>query len=135
MSEITGTRSSCSVERRGQSQYEIIYRPTIKGRHQLHIKVQGQHIRGGPLSLAAKLPVEKLGDPVLTILRVDDPCGVAVNQRGEVVVAGGMEIACLSSLVFLINRPHIYFFPHVVDLWPRKAASSSSFKRNHDWNL
>ena len=42
-------------------------------------------------------------------------------------------------LMFLINRPHIYFFPHVfviifqcacvnfVDLWPRKAASSSSF--------
>ena len=43
--------------------------------------------------------------------------------------------------VFQINRPHIYFFPHVfviiviiiqcacvnfVDLWTRKAASSSS---------
>ena len=60
VSEITGTRASCSVERRGQSQYEISYQPTIKGRHQLHIKVQGQHIRGSPLSLAAKSPVEKL---------------------------------------------------------------------------
>ena len=44
-SEITGTRASCSVERRGQSQYEISYHPTIKGRHQLHIKMKGQHIR------------------------------------------------------------------------------------------
>ena len=87
VSEITGTRASCSVERRGQSQYEISHQPTIKGRHQLHIKVQGQHIRGCPLSLAAKSPVEKLGDPILTIDEVDCPWGVAVNQRGEVVVS------------------------------------------------
>ena len=39
VSELTGTRASCSVERRGQSQYEVSYQPTIKGRHQLHIKV------------------------------------------------------------------------------------------------
>ena len=86
VSEITGTRASCSVERRGQSQYEISYQPTIKGRHQLHIKVQGQHIRGSPLSLAAKSQVEKLGDPILTIDKIGFPWGVAVNQRGEVVV-------------------------------------------------
>ena len=40
VSEITGTRESCTVERRGVSQYEISYQPTIKGRHQLHIKVR-----------------------------------------------------------------------------------------------
>ena len=87
VSEITGTRASCSVERRGQSQYEISYQPTIKGRHQLHIKVQGQHIRGSPLSLAAKSPVEKLGDQILSIRGVDSSYGVAVNQRGEVMVS------------------------------------------------
>ena len=87
VSKITGTKASCSVERRGQSQYEISYQPTIKGRHQLHIKVQGQHIRGSPLSLAAKSPVEKLGDPILIIDGVDGPWGVVVNQRREVVVA------------------------------------------------
>ena len=38
VSEITGTRTNSNVERRGQSQYEISYQPTIKGRHQLHIK-------------------------------------------------------------------------------------------------
>ena len=86
VSEITGTRASCSVERRGQSQYEISYQPTIKGRHQLHIKVEGQHIRGSPFSIAVKMPVDKLGAPILTIDRLECPRGVAVNQRGEVVV-------------------------------------------------
>ena len=89
VSEITGTRASCSVERRGQSQYEISYQPTIKGRHQLHIKVQGQYIRGSPLSLEAKSPVENLADPILTIDEIGCPLGVAVNQRGEVVVTDG----------------------------------------------
>ena len=86
LSEITGTRASCSVERRGQSQYEINYQPTIKGRHQLHIKVEGQHVRGSPSSVAVKSPAEKLGTPILTLGGVKKPRGVAINQRGEVVV-------------------------------------------------
>ena len=86
LSEITGTRASCSVERRGQSQYEINYQPTIKGRHQLHIKVEGQNVRGSPSSVAVKCPVEKLGTPILTLGGVKKPRGVAINQRGEVVV-------------------------------------------------
>ena len=85
-SGITGTRASCSVERRGQSQYEISYQPTIKGRHQLHIKMEGQHIRGSPFSVAVKSPVEELGTPILTIGGVEEPWGVAINQRREVVV-------------------------------------------------
>ena len=86
-SEITCTRASCSVERRGQSQYKISYQPTIKGRHQLHIKVEGQHVRGSPFSVAVTLPIEKLGTPILTIGGMEEPCGVTVNQRGEVVVS------------------------------------------------
>ena len=86
-SEITCTRASCSVERRGQSQYEISYLPAIKGRHQLHIKVEGQHVRGSPFSVAVTLPIEKPDTPILTIGDMEEPWGVAVNQRGEVVVS------------------------------------------------
>ena len=100
VSEITGTRASCSVERRGQSQYEISYQPTIKGRHQLHIKVEGQHVRGSPSSVAVKSPVEKikLGIPILTLGWVRGPRGVAINQRGEVVVTevGGHCVSVFS---------------------------------------
>ena len=95
VSEITGTRASCSVERRGQSQYEISYQPTIKGRHQLHIKVEGQHVRGSSSSVAVKSPVEKLGTPILTLGGVRKPEGVAINQRGEVVVTE-LGVHCVS---------------------------------------
>ena len=86
VSELTGTRTQGRVERRGQSQYKISYQPTIKGRHQLHIKVEGQHIRGSPFSVTAKSPVEKLGTPLLTLGGVKKPCGVAIDKQGEVVV-------------------------------------------------
>ena len=86
VSEITGTRARCSLERRGQSQYEISYKPTIMGRHHLHIKVEGQNVRGSPSSVAVKSPVEKLGTPILTLGGVRGPRGVTINQRGEVVV-------------------------------------------------
>ena len=87
VSEITGIGASCGVERNSQSQYKISYQPTFKGRHQLHVKVQGQHIRGSPFSVTVKSPVEKLGTPILTIGKVDSPWGVAINQSGEIVVA------------------------------------------------
>ena len=95
VSEITGARASYGVERRGQSQYEINYQPTIKGRHQFHIKVEGQHVRGSPSSVAVKSPVEKLGTPILTLGGVRTPMGVAINQRGEVVVTE-WNVHCVS---------------------------------------
>ena len=86
VSELTGTRASCSVERRGQSQYEVSYQPTVKGRHQLHIKISDEHIRGSPFDMVVKMAVEKLGTAILTLNNLQAPRGVAVNQSGEMVV-------------------------------------------------
>ena len=86
VSELSGTRTRGSIERKGQSQYEINYQPTIKGRHQLHVKVEGQHIRGSPFAISAKSPVEKLGTPILTLNGVRQPWGVAIGPQGEVIV-------------------------------------------------
>ncbi len=83
VSEITRATVRGSLKRRGQSQYEISYQPTVKGKHQLHIKVEDQHIRGSPFLVAVKLPVEKLGTPILTIDEVDGPWGDYIQpERG-----------------------------------------------------
>ena len=61
--------------------------PRGSGRHQLHIKVMGEHIRGSPHRVAVnKLPDEKLGTPIRTIDLLSKPWGIALNQSGEVVV-------------------------------------------------
>ena len=92
VSELTGTRARGSLERRGQSQYEVSYQPTIKGRHQIHIKVMGEHIIGSPHRVAVnKSPDEKLGIPIRTIDLLNQPWGIALNQRGEVVVTSPVQ--------------------------------------------
>ena len=86
VSELTGVVVRGNVRRRGESQYEINYQPTIKGRHQLLIKIKDQHIRGSPFPVTAKMPVEKLGTPIQTIDGLNRPWGVAINRKGEMVV-------------------------------------------------
>ena len=88
-----------SMKKTQDGQFETSYQPTSRGRHQLHIKVKGEHIKGSPFSVAVKLPVKELGNPVTIITGVKQPWGVAVNQRGEVVVAegGGHCVSIFSS--------------------------------------
>ena len=87
VSETTGEKKDCSVKKTGDSRYEISYQPASRGRHQLHIKVEGVHIKGSPFLVTVKLPVKKLGTPIKTISGVEGPWGVAVNQKGEVIVS------------------------------------------------
>ena len=90
VSESTGERIDCSVKKTAASgQYEISYQPTSGRRHQLQIKVEGEHIKGSPFPVTVKLPVQKLGTPIKTISGVKKPRGVAFNQRGEIIVAEG----------------------------------------------
>ena len=76
--------TKCSIKAKQAGQYEVIYQATSRGRHQLHIKVEGEHIKGSPFTV---ISVQKLGTPIKTISGVKGPWGVAINQRGEIIVA------------------------------------------------
>ena len=47
--ESTGNKLDCSIEKIDMNQYRISYQPTSRGIHQLHIKVEGEHIKESPL--------------------------------------------------------------------------------------
>jgi tripartite motif-containing protein 2/3/tripartite motif-containing protein 71 len=90
VSESTGEKIDCSVKKTEASgQYEIIYQATRRGSNQLHIEVEGEHIKGSPFPVIVKLPVQKLGSPIKTISGVKGPWGVIINQREEIIVAEG----------------------------------------------
>ena len=97
-SESTSKKTKCVVKKTEASQYEISYQPTSRGKHQLHIKVEGEHIKGSPFPVTVKLPVQKLGTPIKTISGLDQPWGVAVNKRGNIIVAecGGHCVSIFS---------------------------------------
>ena len=84
-SELLG---NCGVEKNFKD-YNISYQPMVKGRHQLLIKADGQHIPGSPFSIVVTSPVKELGTLMHTIPGVKGPRGIAINQSGEVVVTEG----------------------------------------------
>ena len=86
VSESTCEKIDCSVEKKETGKYQISYQTTTRGRHQLHIKVEEEHVKGSPFPVIVKLPIQKLGTPIKTINDVNGPLCVAINQRGEIIV-------------------------------------------------
>ena len=82
----TSEKTGCLVEKTNSNQYEINYQVTSQGKHQLHIKVEGEHIKGSPFCIIA---IKKLGTPIMIIDGVKGPRDVAVNQRGQIIVGEG----------------------------------------------
>ena len=96
VSESTGEKINCSMKKTEASgQYEISYQATNVRRHQLHIKVDREHIKGSPFTVTVKLPVQKLGTPIKTISGLKNPWGVAINKKGEILIAE-RNIHCIS---------------------------------------
>ena len=83
--ELTGKTPDCEiiwkanhkVKKASIGQYEISYQATYLGRHQLHIKVEGEHIKGSPFTV----------NVVKIISGLKYPWGVAVNKKGEILAA------------------------------------------------
>ena len=92
----SGERMKCEVKPSKCSEYQVDYRPTRRGRHQLHIKMCDQHIRGSPFAVVAQ---GKLEAPIRTITGLNRPRGVAVDKRGQIIIAenGGHCISIYSG--------------------------------------
>ena len=78
---------------------ELNIKEAVIGEKSTVVKEEGQHIRGSPsLTISAKSPVWELRTPILTLSGMKEPWGVAINQRGEVIVAecGGHCVSVFS---------------------------------------
>ena len=96
ISEVCSKRIDCSVKKTEViGQYEISYQATNRGRHQLHIIMEGKHIKGSPFPVTVKLPIEKLGTPIKTINAVKKPSCVAIDSVGNIIVTEASE-HCIS---------------------------------------
>ena len=64
VSESSWIKVECNMKKVTESRYEISYQPTSRGRHQLHIKVEGEHIKGSPFTVTV---TRQFGGPKGTI--------------------------------------------------------------------
>ena len=79
--------TECKVERIEGSEYRIQYTPTVRGRHELTVTVNGVEVAGSPFPVFVSIHPKKLGKPVRVITGLDHPSDVAINSEGELIVS------------------------------------------------
>ena len=92
-SELTGAKTRGTITKESQGHYQILYRPAIKGPHQLHLKINGRPINGSPFQVMVTSPIEKLGAPILSYV-VKSPTGITIKKTGQVIVSEQTRNCC-----------------------------------------
>ena len=58
-----------------------------RGRHKLHVQVNDKEINGSPFTVTVYPDPKQLGHPVRTVTGLVRPCGIAFNNREEMIVS------------------------------------------------
>ena len=81
-----GSVVKCTVDQSDPGEYNIKYTPTVRGRHELSVSVDGQQVEGSPFSVSVSISPTQLGKPVKVWTGLSYPCGITINSEGEVIV-------------------------------------------------
>ena len=79
--------TECMVGQTGAGQYSIHCTPTVRGRHELTVSVDGQQVAGSPFPVFVSIPPTQLGKPVKVWKNLTMPTGITVNSVGEILVS------------------------------------------------
>ena len=79
--------TECKVDQTGAGQYCIQYTPTVRGRHELMVSVDGQQVAGSPFPVLVFIPPTQLGKPVKVWTKLSKPTGITLNSIGEILVS------------------------------------------------
>ena len=79
--------TECKVGQTGAGQYSIQCTPTVRGRHELTVSVDGQQVAGSPFPVFVSIPPTQLGKPVKVWTNLNRPAGITMNSIGEILVS------------------------------------------------
>ena len=80
------TITQCQVKLIEGNKYRIQYTPTVRGRHELIVTVNGQEVAGSPFPVFVSIHPTLLGKPVRVITGVKGPWDVGVSATGNIIV-------------------------------------------------
>ena len=88
-----------NVVQKGVGMYSITFNPQVRGRHDLIVKVKDKEIDGSPFRVFVKIPPTQLGQPVRKIGGLNEPWGIAINNKQQLVVVecGGKKISIMEQ--------------------------------------
>ncbi len=82
-------RLKCEVIDQQHGQHKINYRPMKRGKHELHITVNGDAVRGSPFTIAVAPSPQSFVKPSRVVRGVKNPRGTVSNSKGQLVVVEG----------------------------------------------
>ena len=107
------------VTAKGDGVFEISYTPTVRGRHDLVVKVDGRDIPRSPFRIFASICAGNLGNPVKIMEGFGGPVSVTFNHNEELVVA-----ETSSRRLAILNRQGVLLRTIIADSRYLKMAKS-----------
>ena len=80
-----GVITDCNIDSDGSGRYSIQYTPAVRGRHELTVLIDGQHVAGSPFPVFVSIRPTQLGKPIKVLGGVSRPSGITENSRGDVL--------------------------------------------------
>ena len=81
-----GSVVMCEVDQSGPGEYRIQYTPTVRGRHELTVSVDGQQVAGSPFPVFVSIHPTQLDKPVKVWDGIEHAHGITTNSVGDVIV-------------------------------------------------
>ena len=97
LSPKANSNTECQVDGIQGGEYRIQYTPTVRGRHELIVTVNGQEVAGSPFPVFVSIHPTQLDKPVHTIAGLTRPCGVDVTSAGNIIVVGSDGVTVLDK--------------------------------------
>ena len=85
--------TKCTVDLIQGGESRVQYTPTVRGRHELIVTVNGQEVAGSPFPVFVSIHPTQLGNPVQVITRLKDPYDVDVTPAGNIIVAESKKVS------------------------------------------
>ena len=82
-----GVTTDCGIDKDGPGRYSIQYTPTVRGRHELTVLINGHHVAGSPFPVYVSIHPTQLGKPVKILTGITRLNGITANSKGEILVA------------------------------------------------
>ena len=85
--------TKCTVNIIQGGEYRVQYTPTVRGRQEVIVTVNGQEVAGSPFPVFVSIQPTQLGKPVQVITVDNNPRDVDITPAGNVIVAGSRKVA------------------------------------------
>ena len=108
---VNGSVIEAKVVGKTLATYEVSYQPSVRGRHDLSVGVNGMPIQHSPFRVYVRQSPRQLGKPIRVIRGLNEPRGLVTTKKGEVIVCeknriskDGKKIKTIESVQMSYNR-------------------------------